>query len=804
MFQVALIGNPNCGKTTIFNNLTGSQAHVGNWPGVTVEKREGVYKKKKDFPEDIDIVDLPGIYSLSPYTPEEVVSRNFLIDSKPDAVINVIDSTNLARNLFLTTQLLEMDIPVVIALNFMDVLDKKGDTIDITALSKSLGVPVVPVSALKTKGMQDLVAAAFKLKGTTRKGQLSFVDPSILAACKVLVPLVEAEKISSPLFIASKLLEEDSIVTDQYQLLAKKAHEIVVSKGLATSDRDLESVIADDRYCYIEKQLYPCYHRLVKAPKISFSDRVDKILTNRFLGLPIFALIMYVMFSIVFDNDFLKMGAMGLGPVRPFFEEQTPGMPSLGILLQDTLDWVLNHWLVGLISNGLTAASAPAWVTSLICDGLLNAVFTVVTYLPLIILLTLFIQILENSGYMARVAFVFDRLLRRFGISGRCVVPLISCFGCAVPGIMGTRTIDNQREKVLTISLTPFFSCGAKLPIYMGVGTKLISVLTGGAIDGGLTAFILYAIGIVVAILAGYFSNRFIIQGDSSPFIMEFPPYLVPQFKSTMLALWDETKRFLKRAGTVIALMSLLLWFLTNFSWNWQLVSTLSDGTKDIESSIIYSIGVFIQPIFYPLGFGKGADGWKYIIAAFTGVIAKEQVVATMESLGILKSGLAASDINISLPAIFSFLTYNLLSLPCIAAISTAKGELKSKKNFHYVLAFWLVVSYVVSFIVYGIGSLSFIGSESYTSLELSVEIVSLVFVVAIVLLFVINHIYRLKKGQGIHLFSFRVDDPNQSLIKEATMRTDTDSGDRSFLAQSIGASDAGKEPKNGHSCHCG
>lgn len=812
MFTIALIGNPNCGKTTLFNSLTGSQGHVGNWPGVTVEKREGAYKKAKEFPEEINIVDLPGIYSLSPYTPEEVVSRNFLLEGHPDVIINVVDSSNLVRNMFLTSQLLEMDIPVVMALNFMDVVEKKGDRIDFEGLSKMLHVPVIPVVAYKARGMYELVKAAYSLKNKKREGVVSFKNPALLSALFEVQKAVKREKISNSLFIASKLLEQDAIVMNQYQELDHESDRIIAKNEVTTDVKDVEELISNERYSFIEAQLSPFYHRRVTPPKLTTSDRVDRIVTNRFLGIPIFAFIMFIVFSLVFSKDFLYLGAMGVKvPLRPFYEwasfdssaylangtigafdaSTDSGLPSIGIFLQDTLDFLLNTLLNGHLRIFLEQ-HAGMQVASLISDGVLGSVFTVVTFLPIIVLLTLLIQILENSGYMARVAFVFDRFLRNFGISGRCVVPLISCFGCAVPGIMGTRTIDNTREKVLTISLTPFFACGAKLPVFMAVGTKIISTLSGGAIDGGLTAFLLYGIGIVVSILAGFFSNEFIIQGESSPFILEFPPYLVPQAKTTALACLDETKRFLKRAGTVIALMSLVLWFLTNFNWSWQFADSM-------ENSILADIGKFLQPFFIPLGFAKGNDGWKYIVASFSGIIAKEQVVATLASLGILKEQMTAADISLTLPAAFSFLTYNLLTFPCIAAISTARGELKSKKNFHYVLLFWAVTSYLFSAFIYGVGSLSLIGTSQYGVLEIVMECISLVLLVSLVVLFVLNSYNRKKHpGKSFRLIPFKVDDPSQDAIQMLTgaKSADLGSGDSSFFARATGASDCGCKKK--------
>ena len=779
MFTVALAGNPNCGKTTLFNNLTGSNAHVGNWPGVTVERREGLYKRKKDFPEPINIVDLPGIYSLSPNTSEEVVSRNYILNEKPDVVINLVDATNLSRNLLLTLQLLEMDVPVIVALNLMDVIDKRGDKIDIDGLSEKLGVPVVPISALKGSGMRELIEQVYALKGTARKGKTMLADETLLATHQKIEDEVREGEIESPVFIASKLLEKDPIVSNQYQQLAADCEEIIEADGL--DDTDIEEKVADDRYDLIDREYYPCYTKGTLSPAITFSDRVDKVLTNRWLGLPIFAVIMFLIFCIVFNDDFLFMGAMGLRPLRAFYEDtEAAGMPSLGIFLQDTLDYLLNDLLLGAISGGLESVGCVDWAISLICDGILASVFAVVTFLPVIILLTLFIQILENSGYMARVAFCFDRALRKFGISGRCIIPLISCFGCGVPGIMGTRTVEDEREKVVTISLAPFFSCGAKLPIYLGIGTNIIQVLTGGALQGGIVAFLLYAIGIVGAIIAGYFSNEYIIQGKSSPFIMEFPPYMVPQFKATMIALWEETKRFLKRAGTVIAVMSALLWFLQSFGWDWHMVDDISD-------SILASIGSFIQPFFYPLGFAKGEDGWKYVVSAITGLVAKEQVVGTMELIGIYEVTSSA----ITVPAAFSFLIYNLFTLPCVAAISTARAELKSKKNFRYVICFWLITSYVLSAFAYGMGSFSLIGTESYGALEITMECISCVLLAALVVLIVFNHYSIKKNGHAIRLIKFNIDDKNADYLNSVTA-----------VSESSTSSSKKKQKKGCDCCH--
>ena len=768
MIRVALCGNPNCGKTTLFNNLTGSKAHVGNWPGVTVEKREGLYRKKKEFPEEIEIVDLPGIYSLSPYTPEEVVSRNYILDEHPDVVINVIDATNLSRNLFLTSQVLEMDVPVVVALNLMDIIEKRGDEIDIEGLSAKLGVPVIPISALKGTNMSLLMKTCYEQKGKKRVGTLMLEDEKLRKAVLDVKEVCQEKELSSPLFVASKMIENDKLILSKHPEVAERLPQIIDRDGVDTEPYNLEERVADDRYQYIDKQLYPFYKRGILQPKLSFSDRVDRILTNRYLGLPIFAVVMFLIFCIVFNSDFLFMGSMGLPSIRPFFEDPEPGMPSLGIVLQDFLDWFLNTLILENLSAGLAAAGSPVWLTSLLCDGILASVFAVVTFLPLIVLLTFFIQILENSGYMARVAFVFDRLLRRFGISGKCVVPLISCFGCAVPGIMGARTIESQRERVMTISLTPFFACSAKLPIFMGVGTAIIQGLTGGALQGGVVAFIMYGIGIVGAILAGYFSNEFVLQGKSSPFIMEFPPYMIPQAKATGIALWEETKRFLIRAGTVIALMSALLWFLQSFQWNWTMVPTIEvtiDGeiqeVGDISKSILSSLGSFIQPIFYPLGFAHGTDGWKYVVSSITGLVAKEQVVGTMESLDIYTIQTA----GINVPGAFSFLTFNLFTLPCVAAISAAKAELKSKKNFLYVLSFWILTSYLVSLMTYGLGSLSLIGTAAYGTLELVDTIIAFVIVGLLGLLVALNSYSLRKRNKPIHLIPFVVDDKNAAFV---------------------------------------
>lgn len=696
--KIALIGNPNCGKTTLFNTLTRSNARVGNWPGVTVEQRIGKYKRKNQ--EIIEVVDLPGIYSLSPYTSEEIISRDYLIENEIDCVVNIVDSTNLERNLYLTTQLLEMDINIVLCLNFIDVFNKTGASINIKKLEEELGVPVCTISALKSKGINNLIDKVRQAANNKRKGMTIFNHTDLGKLIESVASRCKQENITSPFFHATKFLENDEIERKDHPFLEKDCREMISTFIRKEQNENIEEYIASSRYNYIDKI---CSKLLVKPHRSAYSksDKVDRILTNKWFGIPIFIAIMFLIFQITFSEDFLFFGKM----------TNTSGIPSLGTYLQGLVE-KLFELITGGIESGLTNISAPSWSISFINEGIFGAIGAVLSFLPQVLLLFLFIQILENSGYMSRVAFIFDRILRNFGLSGRSLVPLISCFGCAVPGIMGTRTVESKKEKALAISLTPFFSCSAKLPIYLAIA----GVVTNNVVDPSIIAFLMYFLGIVVAIIVSFILHKTKYRNNESVFIMELPSYHVPSFKNTSLAVLDELKKFLIRAGTLIAGSSIVLWFLQNFNWTWG----YTEG--NINVSIISDIGKFIQPIFVPLGFAESSEGWKFVVAALTGLVAKEQVVASLELL-------SGGDINLLLGTLSSssamaFMAFNLLTLPCIAAISAAKAELKDRKTFVFVLITWALISYVCSMFVSSFGSLILLASGKQMSV---MNIVSLI-----------------------------------------------------------------------------
>ena len=726
--KFALAGNPNCGKTTLFNSLTGSTAHVGNWPGVTVDKREGSYKK---LAEKVQIVDLPGIYSLSPYTPEEIVSRNFILDERPDCIVNIVDATNLERNLYLTTQLLEIDLPVVVALNMMDAVEQNGDSIDTDALEKRLGVPVVPISALKGKNTRVLMERAYESARRQRKGF------SVLTSGRLgrLVSAAEAELaetgIENPLFHAVKLVEGDSLETERYPAAAKS---VAARKAEFAADEfggDFEAAVADQRYQYISEHFARVLKKAVRKEGMTKSDRIDRVLTHRIWSIPIFLIIMLLVFHCTFSENFLLLKTFGVdisgsetataifwpdaeakaedilggaeeesetvaGAEETAAEEESEplGIPSPGVFLQSWLGYLTDGLLIPGVTLGLENAGAAEWVTGLLCDGLLSGLSAILSFLPQILLLFLFLSILEDSGYMARVAFIMDRAFRKFGLSGKAFMPLLMCFGCAVPGIMATKTLENEKERRLSIYLAPFFSCGAKLPIWLAFA----AVMFAGQF-GTLVVYSMYLIGIVVAILAAILLKATALKGDTPPFIMELPAYHRPQFKNTMVHLWDKLKHYLVKAATIIAGSIVVIWFLSNFGFAfWR-------GLVDIEDSIIGQVGNVIKYLFYPLGFAQGAEGWKFVVAAFTGLVAKENVVGTLEVLSS-GAGLDAFLSALSNPAAYSFMVFNLLSVPCMAAVAAASGELQSGKKLWGAVGFWLATSYIVSAVFYWFGTL--------------------------------------------------------------------------------------------------
>ena len=713
MRKFALAGNPNSGKTTLFNSLTGATAHVGNWPGVTVDKREGTYRK---LGEPIYIVDLPGIYSLSPYTPEEVISRNYILDEKPDCVINIIDATNLERNLYLTTQLLEIDVPVVVALNMSDVVRKNGDQIDAKTLSERLGVPVVEISALKQEHLDELMDEAVKASNNVRKGTTIIQDKDLLHLINDVQIAFELKGIENPLFHAVKLVELDELETNMHLDAVETVNKFKATFKNETFGSDFEALIADSRYAYIAKNYAVTLKKSSKddnGEKLSKSDKIDKVMTHRIWAIPLFVVIMFFIFHFTFSEDLFFMNRIfgleihnegfinfltGMGAE---FDEVTgellplEGIPSLGVWLQNWFGWATGGF-IDIVRGWFEAGgAAETWYCSLLCDGLLTGLDSVLSFVPQIMILFLFIAILEDSGYMARVAFILDRAFRKFGLSGKAFIPMLTGFGCSVPAIMATRTLEDEREKNRTIRLMTCFSCGAKAPIW----ALLAGVGAMAGFAGDVFVFTIYLGGIACAIIFALFMKLFSKDQYVSPFIMELPAYHMPQARNVGAHLWEKFKHYLIKAGTIIAACTIVIWFLSNFGWAFW------NGLVDIEDSILADLGRGLRYFFYPLGcleggWTYGEDGWKYVVSTLTGLIAKEDVVATMAELGLEEGTIA-----LSLAGVYSFAVYNLFTLPCFAAIGAAHGEQKGKE-FWLTLLWWFVMSYGFALLVYWVGSL--------------------------------------------------------------------------------------------------
>lgn len=717
MKRFALAGNPNCGKTTLFNSLTGSSAYVGNWPGVTVEKKEGKYKKCK---EPISIVDLPGIYSLSPYTSEEVISRNFIIDEKPDCVINVVDSTNLERNLYLTTQLLEIDVPVIIALNMMDAVRKSGDSIDPTLLEKEVGVPVVCISASKEEGLEELMNRAYEVSLKKRDSSSVLSNSSLSHLINDVELSFKGLKVDNPLFHAIKLVENDEIEVKNHPQLIGIVDEFKKYFKDETFGSDLEAIIADSRYKHITNNFSKAKtkknNEITKT--FSTSDKIDRVLTNKWLGIPFFLLILFFIFHMTFSENLFFLGGLFTN-IAPSFEGTffeglfwtSSGINSIGVIFANLLGSTTT-WLTEIAQGWLS--TSPQWVSGLITNGILGGIFAVLSFLPQILLLFLFFSILEDSGYMARVAFILDRLFRRFGLTGRSLMPMIMGFGCSIPAIINTRTLSNDNEKIATIRVIPFFSCGAKLPILTAVAGGIIQQFGIGNAD--IITFSMYLLGMGVAIVSILLMRATIMRGPVPPFIMELPAYHLPQFKALMIHLWDKAKHFLKKAFTVILAFTIIIWVFSHFSFSWQYLEDV-----DIDKSILAGLGQLVTPLFTPLGFGSqlSAFSWVFVVAAFSGLIAKENVISTFGVLGACVAGslidiggdggIAAvatmiQGTGITIPGLISFIAFNLLTIPCFAAVATAKAELP-KNKFGGTLVFWIATSYIVSSMIYWIGS---------------------------------------------------------------------------------------------------
>lgn len=716
MLRFALAGNPNSGKTTLFNGLTGSTAHVGNWPGVTVDKKEGIYKK---FDEPITIIDMPGIYSLSPYTPEEVIARNYILDEKPDCVINIIDATNLERNLYLTTQIMEIDVPIIIALNMMDVVEKRGDSIDTKELERRLNIPVVKISALKGEGIDKLMERAYETCKTPRRGTTVIEDSVLRHLISDVRIALEGHGVLNPLFHAVKLAELDELEVEMHKEIVNMVEAFKKSHVDATFGDDFEALVADARYKYIVKYFAPTLKRKNRDKFAETkSDKVDKVLTHRIWGIPIFLFVLFAIFHITFSENFLYLGAvlpenflsMHGTAFEGVFGDGTINSP--GVILMNLVG-VGTDALSGLISNLLS--SSPLWVQGLICDGVLGGIFAILSFLPQILVLFLFFSILEDSGYMARIAFILDRALRKFGLSGRAFLPMIMGFGCSVPAMINTRTLADENEKIATVRVIPFFSCGAKLPILTAVSGAIVAHFGVGNVD--LITYGMYLIGVITALTAVILMRETTLKGDVPPFIMELPSYHAPQFKNLMLLLWDKAKHFIHKAFTIILASTIVIWVISHFDFSWHYL------TDDMmENSILGGLGKLIQPLFTPIGLGVQLNemGWVFAVAAITGLIAKENVISTLGTLGACLVGtvidieadggvgavaLMINATGVTLPALLAFIAFNMTTIPCFAAVAAAKGEMKDKKLFRNTLIFWLATSFIVASALYLVGT---------------------------------------------------------------------------------------------------
>ena len=754
MINIALVGNPNSGKTTLFNVLTGSTAHVGNWPGVTVDKKEGTYRKVNDH---VNIIDLPGIYSLSPYTSEEVISRNYILDEKPDCIINIIDATNLERNLYLTTQLMEIGVPIVIALNMMDVVRKNGDTINKKELEKVFNLPVVEISAQKEENIDELMEIAL-LESTKAINARSVLMKSelghLISDCKI---AFETANVDHPLFHSIKLIENDEIEIKNHPNLVKTVDDFKNTFHDEVFGSDLEAVIADNRYKFITKHISKIRtkHKVEEAE--TQSDKIDKVLTNKWLGIPIFLIILFLVFHLTFSENLFYLGGL-FENVAPSFE----GTMFEGVIWTDAginSPGAILFYLVDCLTSGLGEViggwleSTPLWVQSLIGDGVLGGIFGVLSFVPQILVLFLLFSILEDSGYMARVVFILDRIFRKFGLSGRAFIPMIMGFGCSVPAIINTRTLADDNERTATVRVIPFFSCGAKLPILTAIAGAIVGMM--GVNNPDIITYSMYVLGMVTAIVTVLLMRKTTMRGEVPPFIMELPHYHMPQFKSLMLHLWDKLKHYIKKAFTVILASSIIIWFLSSFNWHYEFLPELLtfDGEEIVanvrmDESILAGLGSIFAPLFAPLGFGSNlqAFAWVFVVAAVTGLIAKENVIATFGTLAAcVAGGLVASEdgvaevsamiqaTGITVPALIAFIAFNMTTIPCFAAVATAKGELTSKK-FKWTLLFWLVTSYIVSMMIF------LIGTWWWTSI-----IFAILFVVAILIISFINKKSSLK-----------------------------------------------------------
>ena len=671
--KIALAGNPNCGKTTLFNALTGSNQFVGNWPGVTVEKKEGKLKGHKD----VTIMDLPGIYSLSPYTLEEVVARNYLINERPDAILNIVDGTNIERNLYLSTQIMELGIPVIMAVNMMDIVEKNGDKIHIDKLAKKLGCEVVTISALKGTGIKEAADKAVQI--AQKKGAAVPVhefDKDVEAVIRTVESKFGNDIVNEQKrFFAIKLLEKDDKITEQMKSVPDVSAEI---KQLEDKfDDDTESIITNERYVYISSIIGDCITKN-KKNAMTTSDKIDRIVTNRWLALPIFAVVMWIVYYV--------------------------SVSTVGTIVTDwTNDVLFGEIIPPAIENLLNAIHCADWLQGLILDGIVAGVGAVLGFVPQMLVLFLFLAFLESCGYMARVAFIMDRIFRKFGLSGKSFIPMLIGSGCGVPGIMASRTIENDRDRKMTIMTTTFVPCGAKLPI--------IAMIAGAFFgNSGWVATSCYFVGIAAIICSGIILKKTkMFAGDPAPFVMELPAYHWPTVSNILRSMWERGWSFIKKAGTIILLSTIILWFLMSFGWEGGSFGMV----EELNESILSKIGTAIAWIFAPLGWTKAGEGWKMAVAAVTGLIAKENVVATFGMLyGFAEVAEDGAEIWGNLAAAmtpiaaYGFLVFNLLCAPCFAAMGAIKREMNNTKWFLFAIGYQCGLAYLVSLCIYQIGTL--------------------------------------------------------------------------------------------------
>ncbi len=672
--NIGLVGNPNCGKTTMFNNLTGNFQYVGNWPGVTVEKKSGEVKNKKD----VTLVDLPGIYSLSPYTIEEIITRDYIMEERPDVIINIIDASNIERNLYLTTQVVEMGIPTIIALNMMDIVKKNGENIDVDKLSNYIGCTIIETSALKGDGLNILIEKALEVVNNNINKNLDIFSEKIEKALSQIESIIHIDEGKNKRWYSIKVFERDKKVLEKINLSNAEYNKIdnIIKEVEKYFDDESESIIINERYSYITNISAQVVSKKRNAND-DISNKIDKILTNKYLGLPIFFGIMFLIYYV--------------------------SVTTIGTTVTDwTNEVFFGTYVNNFIGGILESLNVADWLYSLIIDGIVAGVGAILGFVPQMFILFFFLSLLEDFGYMSRIAFIMDKIFRKVGLSGKSFIPMLISTGCGVPGIMASRTIENERDRKITVMVTTFMPCGAKLPVIALFGAALFP-------ENSLIGPSIYFLGIIMIMISGLILKKLKgFSGDTSPFIMELPKYHVPSAKTVLRHMWDRVKSFIIKAGTVIFAASIILWFLSRFNFNFKMV--------DVEESILANIGRIIAPIFAPLGF----NNWKAAVATINGLIAKEQLVSTYGVLLGLGDGVTETDAGLitqissmfTTVSAYSFVAFNMLCAPCFAAVGAIKREMGNWKWTLIAISYQTLVAYLVSFVIYQLGNVIFLGSN--------------------------------------------------------------------------------------------